>query len=372
MKWSWTIGKIAGIRVRMHWTFLLLLLWVAVSYAATGAGWTGAARGVGFVLAIFACVVLHEFGHALTAKRYGVETKDITLLPIGGLARMERIPSQPWQEFWIAVAGPAVNVVIALALFLILYAQFGEGALTIEPSFTTSFLANLMWVNVILVAFNILPAFPMDGGRIFRALLATRMPYAQATQIAASVGQMMAILFGILGFFMNPFLLFIALFVYLGAEAENQMVQLHDVLGDATVGSAMMTRFRTLSPGDKLQKAVDELLSGAQQDFPVVDGDGFRGILRRRDLMAALQKSGPEAEIDGAVIPVQTVLSENDILRESLERMRQAELQSLPVFRDGQIVGLLTLENVGEFVMVRNATQGRRADTLADDVVQAA
>jgi Zn-dependent protease len=372
MKWSWTIGRIAGIRVRMHWTFLILLVWVAASYAARGEGWEAAGRGVGFVLAIFACIVLHETGHALAARRYGVETEDITLLPIGGLARMQRIPSEPWQEFWIAVAGPAVNVVIAAVLFLVLWAQAGAAAVPSEPSFAASFLGNLIWVNMILVAFNILPAFPMDGGRIFRALLATRMPYARATQTAATVGQAMAILFGIAGFFVNPFLLFIALFVYLGAEAENQMVQLHDVLGDAPVQSAMMTRFRTLAPKDTLQTAVDELLAGAQQDFPVADESDFRGMLRRRDLVEALQKSGPQAEVDSAITPIETRLTEHDNLRESLERMRQMNCQSLPVFRDGQLVGLLTLENVGEFVMVRSATQGQDPKPPTKDVGQAA
>ena len=372
MKWSWTIGKIAGIRIRMHWTFLLLLAWVAVSYSMAGGGWPAAVRGVVFVLAIFVCIILHETGHALTARRYGVETEDITLLPIGGMARMQRIPSQPWQEFWIAVAGPAVNVVIALGLFLFLLAERGLEAVATEPSFTTSFLENLMWVNVILVAFNVLPAFPMDGGRILRAVLAMRMPYVRATQIAAGIGQLMAILFGIAGLFFNPMLLFIALFVYLGAEAESQTVQLRDVLGTTPVRSAMMTRFRTLAPGDSLQKAIDELLAGAQHDFPVVDEAGFRGILRRQDLVEAIRRDGPEAPIDSAVTPIESRAHENDLLRDTLELMRKSGLQSLPVFRGGQLVGILTMENVGEFVMIRSATEGKHIKPSANDVPQAA
>ncbi len=374
MKWSWTIGKIAGIRIRMHWTFLLLLAWVAVSYSVAGGGWPAAVKGIVFVLAIFGCIILHETGHALTARRYGVETEDITLLPIGGMARMQRIPTHPWQEFWIAVAGPAVNVVIAAVLFLILYAERGLGAVAEQPSFTTSFLVNLMWVNVILVAFNVLPAFPMDGGRILRALLATRMPYARATGIAAGIGQMMAILFGIAGLFYNPLLLFIALFVYLGAEAENQTVQLRDVLGDTPVRAAMMTRYRTLSPGETLQRAVDELLAGAQQDFPVVDESGFRGLLRRQDLVEAIRREGPDAPIDSAITPVavENIPEENDLLRDTLELMRKMGCQSLPVFQDGRLVGVVTMENVGEFVMIRSATQGKHAKPPAKDVPQAA
>lgn len=372
MAWSWTIGKIAGIRVRMHWTFLLLLVWVAARYAATGAGWEAAAQGVGFVLAIFGCIVLHEAGHALVARRYGVETKDITLLPIGGLARMQRMPTEPMHEFWIAVGGPAVNVVIAGVLFLVLLIGSGLGAVTTEPSFTTSFLVNLMWVNVILVAFNVLPAFPMDGGRMLRSLLATKIPYAKATSIATGIGQAMAILFGVAGFFYNPLLLFIALFVYLGAEAENQVVQLRDVLGDTPVRSAMITNFRTLDPGDSLQTAVDELLAGSQQDFPVADQNGFQGLLRRQDLVDALRKDGPDAAIGSAVTPIETPLGEEDVLRDSLERMREMGCQSLPIFRDGELVGLLTFENVGEFVMIRHATQGKHAGSPVKDVVQAA
>ena len=374
MKWSWTIGKIAGIRIRMHWTFLLLLAWVAVSYSVEGGGWPAAVKGVVFVLAVFVCIILHETGHALTARRYGVETEDITLLPIGGMARMQRIPSNPRQEFWIAVAGPAVNVVIAAVLFLIVYAERGLGVVAEWPTFAASFLVNLMWVNVILVAFNILPAFPMDGGRVLRALLATRMPYARATETAAGVGQMMAILFGIAGLFYNPLLLFIALFVYLGAEAENQSVQLRDVLGDVPVGAAMMTRYRTLSLGDTLQTAVDELLAGAQQDFPVVDEAGFRGLLRRQDLVEAVRRDGPEAPIDSAVTPVavENIPDENDLLRDTLELMRKLGYQSLPVFKGGGLAGVITMENVGEYVMIRSATQGKHAKPPAKDIPQAA
>src|SRR5690606_25636371 len=168
MKWSWTVGSIFGIKLRIHWTFLLLLIWVGSSFMAQG-GLEAAARGIAFILAVFGCVVLHESGHALMARKFGVPTEDITLLPIGGVARMQRIPDVPMQEFWIAIAGPAVNVVIAGVLFLGLLATGGWKAATTWPSLTTSFFANLMFVNAILVAFNALPAFPMDGGRVLRS-----------------------------------------------------------------------------------------------------------------------------------------------------------------------------------------------------------
>jgi Zn-dependent protease len=372
MKWSWTIGRIAGIKVRMHWTFLLLLGWVAIHFAMAGQGWEAAARGIGFVLAIFGCVILHECGHALVARRYGIVTEDITLLPIGGLARMQRIPERPEQEFWIAIAGPMVNVAIAAVLFAILAIGSGMRAATAEPSLTTAFLVNLMWVNVILVLFNMLPAFPMDGGRVLRAVLAMRIDYVRATNIAAGIGQAMAILFGMAGLFVNPLLLLIALFVFLGAEAEASSVRLRGVLGDTPVRDAMITRFQTLSPHDSLQKAVDELLAGSQQDFPVLEDANFRGMLRRKDLIEALRGGDGEQTVADAQIEIEEIVREDDRLHDVLELMRRLDFQSLPVFRGTELVGMVSLENVGELVMVRGADDRRHQPQDVDRMVHAA
>ena len=212
MKWSWKFAEFRGIGVYMHATFLILIAFVVLSHWSAGNTVAKTLEGVGFILSLFACVLLHEFGHALMAARYGIKTRDITLLPIGGLARLERMPDEPIQELWVALAGPAVNVVIAAALFV--WLQFSAALAPLEQLTVTSgpFLERLMVVNVILVVFNMLPAFPMDGGRVLRALLATKMEYTHATQIAAHTGQAMAILFGILGFYFNPFLIFIAFF----------------------------------------------------------------------------------------------------------------------------------------------------------------
>jgi len=211
MKWSWKIGEYKGIGVYIHATFLLIIIWVAYLHWDAGQSLAETINGIIFVLAIFACVVLHEFGHALTAQKYNIKTRDITLLPIGGVARLERMPDDPRQELYVALAGPAVNVVIAAAIFIWLMITSALEPVTSLTVTSGSFLERLMIVNIFLVLFNMLPAFPMDGGRVTRALLAMRMDYARATHIAANLGQGMALLFGFLGFFTNPFLIFIAL-----------------------------------------------------------------------------------------------------------------------------------------------------------------
>src|SRR5437868_8673469 len=222
MGWSLPIFRVAGIQLRIHVTFLLLIGWLAFGYYTEGGSAAAAARVV-FVLLLFACVVLHEFGHAFAAKAFGINTPDITLLPIGGVARLERMPEEPVQELIIAVAGPAVNVIIALCLFLVIGGHEVLNPATVQAG---NMIAQLLTINVVLVLFNLLPAFPMDGGRVLRALLATRLPYARATQIAATIGQGCAFVFGFIGLLGNPFLLFIAFFVYMGASQEAALAHL--------------------------------------------------------------------------------------------------------------------------------------------------
>jgi len=357
MKWSFRLGSVAGIKVYMHWTFLLLVGWIFFSHLAHGNNVAMATRGAVFIVAVFGCVVLHELGHALAARRYGIRTRDITLLPIGGVARLERMPEKPAQELVVALAGPAVNVIIAAVLFMVL-AVLGTlvNLLSLEIV-GGGFLANLMTVNLLLVVFNMLPAFPMDGGRVLRALLATQMNYRRATHIAATVGQGMAILFALLGLFVfkNPFLLFIALFVFLGAQSEAEMVGVQQTLRGQSVRDAMMTRFRTLPPEATLDDAVRELLAGSQQDFPVVSGDLLVGILIRNDLVKAIAEGGRLARVESAMRQNCSVVDVSEPLRAAFDKMRQGECSTLPVMKDARLVGLLTPENVGELVMVNEA-----------------
>ena len=224
MRWSLKVASISGIEVRIHLTFLLFLAWIWVSYYRV-AGLAGAVQGVLFVLALFACVLLHEFGHAFAARGFGIATPDITLLPIGGVARLSRIPDQPWQEFVVAIAGPLVNVVIAGALIFVVHRSAELQQLEYLENPRVELLSRLASVNVMLVLFNLIPAFPMDGGRILRALLAMTMPYARATQIAAWIGQGLAVVFGIYGLFGNPLLIFIAFFIFAGAQQEARMAR---------------------------------------------------------------------------------------------------------------------------------------------------
>jgi len=355
MKWSFKLGTFAGIGVYVHWTFLLLIGWIFFAHLSQGKDPAQAAVGVGFILALFVCVVLHEFGHALTARRYGVKTRDITLLPIGGLARLERIPEKPMQEFWVAIAGPAVNVVIAAVLLVVLVLLNSLNQLYQVEFFKGNFLARLMWLNVFLVAFNLLPAFPMDGGRVLRALLAMRLGRRRATAIAANVGQGMAILFGIIGFLYNPMLIFIAIFVYLGAQAEAGMVEMQSALSGLRVSDAMMTRFRTLAAEDSLDSAIKELLAGSQQDFPVTNDGRVVGMLRRNDLVKALSEGRRSAQVGEVMTRECEAVDASVTLTTALEAMRGRECASTPVLADGRLVGLLTLENVSELVMVNTA-----------------
>jgi Zn-dependent protease len=355
MKWSWKIGQFRGIGVYMHATFLILIGFIVLSHWSAGSSLGKTLEGVGFILALFACVVLHEFGHALMAARYGIKTRDITLLPIGGLARLERMPDEPLQELWVALAGPAVNVVIAAGLFAWLH--FSATLAPLEQLTVASgpFLERLMVVNVILVAFNMLPAFPMDGGRVLRALLATQIEYTRATQIAASTGQAMALLFGFLGFLFNPFLLFIALFVWIGAAQEASMAQMKSSLGGIPVLRAMITDFRTLSPGDPLSHAVEQILAGSQQDFPVVEDRRVVGILTRQDLIVGLAQRGRDTSVGDAMQREFQTVDAAEMLETSFRRLQSCQCHTLPVLRRGELVGLVTMDNVGEFVAIQAA-----------------
>lgn len=358
MSWSLPIIRIAGIQLRMHITFLLLIGWLAFGYYAQG-GPAAAIAGVLVILLLFSCVVLHEFGHAFAAKAFGINTPDITLLPIGGVARLERMPEEPIQELIIAAAGPAVNVIIALCLFLT------GGSFVYPPTAASSLTDVVLTINVVLLVFNLLPAFPMDGGRVLRALLATRLSYARATQIAASIGQACAFVFGFIGLF-SPnhwMLLFIALFVYIGASQEAALAQMRDVSRRFPVSSAMVREFRSLPESATLEEAVDALLATSQHDFPVLDEAGnVAGILTRHDLIAALRKNDPAIRVGGVMRRDIPTVTTGTRFEEAFRIMQECNCPAVPVLDSmKRLVGLLTPENVSELMMVQSALPRRRS-----------
>ncbi len=360
MSWSIKIARIFGIPIYLHWTFLILMVWLAVSQLMQGATTAEAIQGLVFPLAIFSCVVLHELGHAVAAQRFGVPTRDITLLPIGGVARLERMPEKPSEELVVALAGPLVNVVIAL----LLYAAGTRVAFRSEdPEMLMhgGMLSRLLLVNVFLVLFNLIPAFPMDGGRVLRSLLAMTMDYGKATRIAAGVGQFLAIVFAYIGLQHNPFLILIALFVWIGAQSEATQVSERLELEGTPVGDAMLTDFAMLRPSDTLGHAVERLLAGSQQDFPVYDGQYFLGVLARADLLRGLAQSGRDATIEGFVQPGLEPITLKDPLVPALNRLRETGVPCVPVLDQGRVAGLLSLENIAELLMVKAALGSRDA-----------
>jgi len=359
--WSWKLGRVAGIDVYMHGTFLILLAWVGLSHYLERHRLADAGAGIVFILALFAIVVLHELGHALTARHYGIRTRDITLLPIGGVARLERMPDDPKQELLVALAGPAVNVVLAVVLFGVVTPAAALAAWQDVQWVGGDFLSKLMWVNVSLALFNLIPAFPMDGGRVLRAFLAMRMEYVRATHIAAQIGQGLALVFGLVGLFSNPFLVFIALFVWMGAAAEASTTLMRSALSGIPVSRVMIPRFETLAPTDTLQRAVGHVLAGFQHDFPVIEAGQVVGVLTRGDLMNGLTQKGPEAPVAAAMNPRFETAAPSDMLEGAVQRLQASGCPALPVLRGRELVGVLTMENVGEFLMIRSALRSDAA-----------
>ncbi len=362
MKWSLKLGRIAGIRLSVHWTFVILIAWIFFVYYRAGESTAQALTGVLLILVLFVCVILHELGHALTARRYGIATKGITILPIGGLAQMERMPEDPRQELYVAAAGPAVNVVIAGLLFL--YLSFSGG----WPDFTHldetppgigafGFGFNLFVANVMLVVFNLIPAFPMDGGRMLRAILSFNLPRNKATQIAAGIGQSLAIGFVFLGFFVNIWLVFIGIFIYLGAGAEAQYENTKSMLSGHTVRDVLMEQFSPLGPDQSLASVVELLLDGQETEFVVLENGGVSGIVTRNDLIKGLADHGKGAAVAQVSCSDFLTLEPGEDLMEAFQKLKLNSCSVAPVMQDGRLLGIVDQENVNEFIMVNQALE---------------
>lgn len=357
MQWSFPLVRVGGTEIRIHLTFFLLLLWFGIIHFQQG-GANAAIYGIAFIIAIFACVVLHELGHALAARRYGIATPRITLLPIGGLAELERMPENPREEIIVALAGPLVNVVIAGVLLAWLGFTLDPSAMAKIEDPAAGFLPRLAAVNIILVLFNLIPAFPMDGGRVLRALLAIRYPRVRATEIAARIGQATAFAFGFLGLLSgNVLLIFVAIFVYVAAAAEAHQTMLMDITRAMAVREAMITSYKSLEPGSTLADAASVLLHTTQHEFPVIDGDGkLRGVLTRSSLVEATGQHGTDYPVIEAMTRDIPLLRTYDRLDRAVDAMRKASAPAVGVV-DGKerLVGYVTIENIGEVMMLRSA-----------------
>lgn len=350
--------RVGGIQVKMHVTFPLILIWAALSFGIFNqGGWEGALYGVLVTSLIFVIVVLHELGHSAAARRYDVEVQQIVLLPLGGVAQMERIPEEPGQELVIAIAGPLVNFV--LAVFLALAAPLaGEnlsaasltslsasiGTLSLGSIFLYVFVTNLF-----IGVFNLIPAFPMDGGRILRALLATRLRYTQATSIAVSIGQILSWGFGLWGFLTGNFLLIIlAIFIYTGAGQEGRLVQLRYVLGDLTVNQAYTRNVESIGMGQPLREAVHHTLQSFQSSFPICDQGRLVGMLPYQKLLDALENQTLDTPIQQVMNRDVQPVAPGDALIDVQIRMSRERVDALPVVQDEQFLGMLTSQDLNE------------------------
>jgi Zn-dependent protease/CBS domain-containing protein len=351
MAWSIPFGRLFGIPIRVHLTFLLLMLWLVLR----GSGRNDLAMMLQAV-GLFVCVLAHELGHAVVARRVGIDVRHITLLPIGGVARLDRTPRVPRHELWIAAAGPAVSLVLAGALYAA--ARVLESPLPVIRIWDAPghALGKLALLNALLAGLNLLPAFPMDGGRILRAFLAGQASYPQATRVAVALGQLFAFLLGFVGLLWQPWLVFVALLVFLGAAEESVRVQTQSAVEGVPVRDATMTQFSTLRRADSLGRAVELLLAGAQQDFPVVEAGEVVGILTRGRLIEALARGGRDLYVSEAMAPAPPPVDADAPLAEVLEQMARDGVTVVPVQSSGELCGIVTTENAAEFILVRGAT----------------
>jgi Zn-dependent protease/predicted transcriptional regulator len=355
VSWSLKIARLGGVDIYVHLSFLLIVAWVGLSRYLQHGEMAEGLYGLIFIIFVFAMVVLHELGHAIAARWFGIKTKDITLYLIGGVARLERIPENPLQELVVALAGPMVNVVLAAVIYLVLSKVPAIDVLTHVEQVGSQLLGELFWVNISLVVFNMIPAFPMDGGRVLRALLAMFLPHVKATQIAATLGQALAFLLGFLGL-MNgsPVLIFIAFFIWMAAGQESYQVTLKSALAGVPVSDAMITRYQSVRPEQPLQDVVDLILSGFQQDFPVTKQGRVVGMLLRSDVVEKLKTLGDAASVEQVMTTNFSTAEPFETLEPAFMRLKQCECRSMPVVHQGQLVGLLTPENVGEFLMLKD------------------
>lgn len=357
MKGSFKLGNIAGIGIFIHWSFSLIIAYIIYSNYRAGHNVEQIIWSVVFILSIFITVFLHELGHALAAKKYNIKTKDITILPIGGLARLERIPEKPSEELVVAIAGPLVNIALAVITGLfITIPDLKELTIQLTGGVNQSnFFLNFFIVNIWLSIFNLFPAFPMDGGRVLRALLAMTFERHIATNIAARIGQILAVGFVILGFYSNPFLIFIGIFIILGAQAEAQYTQAKSTLAGYKVKDVLMKDYRMIDKGETVKKAVQILLNGQSKNFLITENSLPIGTLSRDEIIKALSEKGESEIIENVMSKDLIFLNVNTPLEAAYQQALANRASLMLVMENNQLIGTLDTENILEFIMVKDA-----------------
>jgi len=374
--WSLTLGTVRGIRIKLHLTFLLLIPWAAYTWGfGDGEGWTGAIFGIALTVTLFMCVVLHELAHSLVAMRYGVRVREIELSPIGGVSKMDSMPKKPYQELVMALSGPLVNLVIAIPLGMLILSMLVTGLIRSlghlvyllgKPSWQ-GFILNLFASNILLALFNLLPAFPMDGGRVLRSVLALGMGQRKATRWAVRVGQVLAILLAVVGLFppggmrSNPILAIIGLFVFAGAQQEERSSEVLATLGNLRVSQAVITACQALAPGDTLESALEHTMRGHPACFGVVEGGQLIGLLGQEDITAALEAYGHSVRVGEVMRTGFPSVSPSDSLAEAWQLMATSGQRALPVIQDGQWLGMVTAQQIGQiYTLVAARQRGQR------------
>jgi Zn-dependent protease/predicted transcriptional regulator len=374
MDWSLTLGSIHGIKIRIHVTFLLVMVWAAYNWGTVlRGGWSGAAYGVAFTIVVFFCVVLHELAHGLVATRYGVNVHEIELSPIGGLARMDSVPEAPSQELTMALAGPLVNLLLAVPLGIVVALLIRNHAikspghllyLMRKPSLQ-GFVLNLFATNIFLALFNLLPAFPMDGGRALRSVLSWAIGRSSATNLATAIGQWLAAVMGFAGLLVgNLVMALIGAFVFMSARQEQQLSNLQGILGDVPVSEALGTTFSTLSPHDTLDTVLERTRHGQAAPFAVLESSRLVGLLTTADITTALETYGVSAVVGHIMRQDAPVLSPTDTLAYASQLMARSGLAGLPVTQDGQLLGMVTRQQIQQIYRFLAAQRRRQSHSL--------
>lgn len=375
MNWAWTVGTVRDIRIRIHVTFLLLIPWAAYYWGiAPRRGWPGALFGLAITGAVFLLVVWHELAHSLVARHYGVQVREIELSPIGGIAKMESMPEQPWQELVTALAGPLVSLATSLPLGWMVWRMIQDGTLHSRSQFLylltkpswQGFVLNLFVCNVLLALFNLFPAFPMDGGRVLRSVLAWRMGRTRGTLWATYIGQVGAIALGTLGILSaNVIIILIAMAIFGAARQEYHATEMEATLGDMLVSEALITAAPALSPDDPLASAMDLMRRGRSAPYAVVAGGQLAGLLAPMDITSALEFYNDQVRVGDIMRRKFPVLSPTDTLARAHQIMATAGLQALPVAQGGQFLGMVRAQQIRDIQALR-AAQDRRQQSEKD------